>query len=127
MNTREVLRGEIYYLNCNESNGSVQSGIRPVIVIQNNVGNTFSGTTIVIPLTSKKKKSIPTHIKIKKDKFNKLPQNSTALCEQILTVNQNDLFNRIGYIKDQTMEEINKCLMISIGLAEKNKKENSHE
>ena len=120
-NNREIMRGEIYYLNCNEkANGNVQSGRRPVVIVQNEAGNMFSNTTIVVPLTTKEKRmTMPTHISIKKDKNNGLEQNSIALCEQILTINQNDLLNCLGCVTETTMEKIDKGLMISIGLAKK--------
>lgn len=109
-------RGEIYFLN-EQGQGSVQAGPRPVIVIQNDIGNFFSPTTIVCSITSATKPDIPTHLKI--GKIAGLNKESTILCEQIKTVNKEDLKTYIGFISNQdTLRALNKRIQISLGLAQ---------
>lgn len=112
----EVKRGEIYFANLNGGEGSVQTGCRPVIIVQNNVGNAHSPTTIVVPLTSKhKKRYLPTHVIIRANDVTGLRCDSVALMEQIRTMSKSDLQNRVGHVDD--MAPVDKALSISMGLA----------
>lgn len=96
------------------SNGSVQGGIRPAVVIQNDVGNAHSPTAIVCPMTSKQKRAIPTHVRITpKDGSDK---DSLLLCEQILTIDKTRFIKKLGRIEKQKIEEVNKAVRISLGL-----------
>lgn len=100
-------RGDLFYADLEEANGA-QYGLRPVLIIQNNVGNFHSPTTIVVPLTSKAKKMyMPTHIAIYK---------GILLAEQILTIRKEQLRNFICKVDDETMKKIEKAIKISIGL-----------
>lgn len=112
---KEIKRGEIYFANLNSSESSVQSGFRPVIIVQNNVGNAHSPTTIVVPLTSKqKKKYLPTHVMIKANDVTGLRCDSVALMEQVRTMSKEDLRNKVGCVDD--MAPVDKALSISMGL-----------
>lgn len=108
-------RGEIYLTNLNPKRGSVQSGLRPVLVIQNNKGNSNSPTTIICCITSISKKKLPTHLFISKS--GGLRKQSTVLCEQIFTINKSDLKHYIGAITDnRTLKELDRCIRISLGI-----------
>ena len=110
-------RGDIYYIDLPKSIGSIQSGIRPVIILQNNIGNTYSTTTIVACITSKKKKRIPTHCFI--PRVGGLKRNSIVLCEQIFTVEKQNLKQYVGTItNNRTLNRLNKCIQLSLGLGE---------
>ena len=106
MNT-EIKRGDVYYCRF-EKNGNVQGGERPCVVVSNNSNNQFADIVIVAPITSKKKKRIPTHVPIVVD------EESTILCEQITTVRKSDLISRRGHIKQMSM--IDKSLKIALGV-----------
>src|SRR5574344_2149706 len=107
----EIYRNEIYLANLGQCNGSIQAEIRPVVIIQNNIGNKYSPTTIIAPITSKLEKSkIPTHVYITN---NKLEKNSLILCEQIQTINKTQLLKRISKIINyETQEKINNAIKI---------------
>ena len=108
-------RGDIYLLDLKENRGSIQAGKRPVIVIQNDIGNLYSPITIVCGITSVKKKWLPTHLFISKS--GGLRKNSIILCEQIFTVNKSDLKQYIGTITSKyTLRRLNKCVKLSLGL-----------
>jgi len=105
----DIKRGEIYFAELGNDNiGSEQSGTRPVLIIQNNIGNRYSPTVIVACVTSKIfKNEIPTHVKW---------ENSLILCEQIKTIDKVRLRTKIATLNEFTMERVNKALRLSIGL-----------
>ena len=94
--------------------GSIQSGYRPVLIVQNNIGNKYSPTTIVVPITTKKeqKQYLPTHVRANKQPG--LRHNSTILCEQVMTVNQDSLDMQIGKLNRKKLFEVNVALAVSI-------------
>lgn len=94
--------------------GSIQSGYRPVLIVQNNIGNKYSPTTIVVPITTKKeqKQYLPTHVRANKQPG--LRNNSTILCEQIMTVNQDSLDIQIGKLNRKKLFEVNVALAVSV-------------
>ena len=109
-------RGEIYFMLA-KGHGSVQTGFRPVIVVQNDIGNHFSPTTIVCNITAAKKKNLPTHIFI--GKSGGLDKESTVLCEQIQTVSKNDLKFYVGRVTDpRTLEKLDNSVLISLGITQ---------
>lgn len=111
----EVLRGQMYYANLDPVIGSEQGGTRPVLVIQNNVGNSFSPTIIIAPITTRVKKlRQPTHIGI--PPYFGLPQSSMAMLEQIRTIDKSRLGDYVGCLDDDVMDYIDEALGISIGL-----------
>lgn len=107
----------MYYANMNGVSGSEQSGIRPVVIIQNNKGNHYSETTIVAMVTSKKKKPTAVHVNLhSKDIFSK---KSYVLTEQLRTISINRLGKYVGMLSDSDMRKIDKALKISLGLTER--------
>ena len=94
-------RNEIYLANLPATSTSVQYGKRPVFIVQNNTGNTYSPTTIVVPMTSRIKPPMPTHVVLTSE--NGLNQSSTLLCEQIMTVATELLVKKLGEITDRSI------------------------
>lgn len=109
-----IKRGDIFYADLNPVVGSEQGGIRPVLVVQNNVGNKHSPTVVTLPLSTAKKHYLPTHIHIYGSKT--LPKDSVVLAEQIRTIDRNRLGDYIGSLDAEMMNEINKAMKISIGV-----------
>jgi mRNA interferase MazF len=109
-------RGEIYYADLSPVRGSEQGGIRPVLIIQNDIGNKYSPTTIVACLTTKctEKHKLPTHILLSKDCG--LPKDSMALLEQIRTIDKCRLTNKVGELNEADMHKVEHGLMISLGM-----------
>lgn len=111
----QVKRGEIYYADLSPVVGSEQGGIRPVLVIQNDVGNKYSPTVIVSAITSQLSKAkLPTHIDLSAEKYN-LPKNSVALLEQIRTLDKRRLKEKVTTLSADKMREVNKAILISLG------------
>ena len=111
----EILRGDIFYADLSPSQGSEQGGFRPVLVLQNNVGNKHAPTTIIAPITSRiGKKELPTHIT-----FNGcgLSKDSVILMEQIRTIDKGRLKQKMGSLTNEKWEVVNEALKISLGLA----------
>lgn len=110
-----VKRGEIYFADLSPVVGSEQGGIRPVLVIQNDIGNKYSPTVIVSAITSQLDKAkLPTHIELSSNTYN-LPKNSVVLLEQIRTLDKRRLKERITCIDSQKMREVNRAILISLG------------
>ncbi len=111
----QIRRGEIYYADLSPVVGSEQGGVRPVLIIQNDVGNKYSPTVIVSAITSQLGKAkLPTHIELPADRYN-LPKNSVALLEQIRTLDKRRLQEKITTLSPDKMREVNKALLISLG------------
>lgn len=109
-------RGEIYLVDLSDQIGCEQSGVRPAVIVQNEQGNLRSPTTIVCPLTSQIKSPISTHVVLTPDDAGILKV-STVLCEQVRVVDKTRLKKKLGEVFNQNkIEDINKKLMISIGL-----------
>ena len=109
-------RGDIYLVNLGEHFGSEQGGCRPVLLIQNNVGNHYAPTLIVAPITSRhfKKAKQPTHVALVG--VDNLTSPSVVLMEQILTVDKSRVIKYIGKISDEQMRSIDKAIKVSLGL-----------
>lgn len=114
MKVRQVRRGEVYYCDLSPVIGSEQGGLRPCLIIQNDVGNIHSPTTIVAPLTSQFKTLI-THINVSKEQSG-LSGNSQALLEHIRTVDKRRLLEYKGKLPDEVMTAINRAIKISLGV-----------
>ena len=113
-----VKRGEIYYADLSPVVGSEQGGVRPVLIIQNNVGNKYSPTVIVAAITSQiNKAKMPTHIEIDAQGYG-LSKDSVVLLEQVRTLDKKRLKEKIGMADDGIMEKVNDALSISFGLTE---------
>lgn len=113
-----IKRGDLYYADLSPVVGSEQGGIRPVLVVQNNIGNKYSPTIIVGAITSQLEKAkLPTHIKVPAETAG-LPKNSIVLLEQIRTIDKKRLKEKIGELPVNVMARINEALMISLGFFE---------
>lgn len=113
---RIVKRGEIYFANLEKGIGSEQNGVRPVLILQNDIGNMYSPTTIVALITSiNKKMDLPVHVKLHKE-VSKLPHDSVILLEQIRTIDKERLLQRVSQLDSKTMALINQRLLISLGV-----------
>lgn len=111
-------RGEIYLANLNPVIGSEQGGTRPVLVIQNDIGNRYSPTTIVAAITSRiRKAKLPTHVEISGARFN-LDRDSVVLLEQIRTIDKLRLKERVAALDEESMAKVNEALSISLGLVD---------
>ena len=111
-----VKRGEIYYADLSPVVGSEQGGIRPVLIVQNDVGNKFSPTVIAAAITSQKEKSrLPTHINLTSEHCG-LAKDSVVLLEQVRTIDKRRLKERMGSLDEVSMGYIDQALFISFGL-----------
>ena len=110
-----IKRGEIYFADLSPVIGSEQGGVRPVLVVQNNVGNKYSPTIIAAAITSQLEKAkLPTHIQLPAEKFG-LPKDSVVLLEQIRTLDKKRLKEKIGELPISMMTMVNEALLISLG------------
>ncbi len=111
-----IKRGDIFYANLSPVVGSEQGGVRPVLVVQNDVGNKYSPTVIVAAITSKiNKAKLPTHIELNAHTYG-LERDSVVLLEQIRTLDKARLLEKIGNTDSKTLREIDTALLISLGL-----------
>lgn len=111
----DIKRGQIYLADLGEGIGSEQKGFRPILVIQNYMGNRYSSTTIIACITTKKAdKLLPTHCRISKDNINNLNQDSIVLLEQIRTIDKARLKKYIGELMSYDMNRIDKGLEKSL-------------
>lgn len=112
----KVQRGDIYYADLSPVVGSEQGGVRPVLIVQNDVGNRFSPTVIAAAITSQKDKApLPTHIHVHSGE-NGLARDSIVLLEQIRTLDKKRLREHMGHLDEQAMAQVNRALQISFGL-----------
>lgn len=110
-----IKRGEIYFADLSPVIGSEQGGVRPVLVVQNNVGNKYSPTIIAAAITSQLEKAkLPTHIQLPAEKFGLL-KDSVVLLEQIRTLDKKRLKEKIGELPISMMTKVNEALLISLG------------
>ncbi len=111
-----VKRGDIYYADLSPVVGSEQGGIRPVLIIQNDVGNKYSPTVIAAAITSRiNKAKMPTHIELSANEYG-LNKDSVILLEQIRTIDKRRLREKIGKIDEAVMSRVNGALSVSFGL-----------
>lgn len=112
-----VQRGEIYYADLSPVVGSEQGGIRPVLILQNNVGNKYSPTIIVAAITTKVGKlKLPTHVDVASDRG--LEKDSVVLLEQLRTIDKQRIKDKITQLKKDKMAEVDEALKISVGLTD---------
>lgn len=113
---KSVKRGDIYYADLSPVVGSEQGGMRPVLIIQNDVGNRYSPTVIAAAITSRMDKThLPTHIGVYADKVG-LAKDSVILLEQVRTLDKRRLGEKMGHLDDDLMNEVNNAISISFGL-----------
>ena len=113
-----VKRGDIYYADLSPVVGSEQGGVRPVLIVQNDVGNKYSPTVIAAAITSQiNKAKMPTHIELKASEYG-LNKDSVILTEQIRTIDKKRLREKIGKLDEVLMHKVNEALSVSFGLGE---------
>ena len=113
-----IKRGDIYYADLSPVVGSEQGGVRPVLIVQNDVGNRFSPTVIAAAITSQQSKAnLPTHIKLETGESG-LSKNSIVLLEQIRTIDKHRLKEKMGRLDEESMKQVNEALSVSFGLGE---------
>lgn len=112
-----IKRGDIFYADLSPVIGSEQGGIRPVLVVQNDIGNKYSPTIIVAAITSQiNKAKLPTHFELDGNEYG-LMKDSVVLLEQVRTIDRKRLKEKVGHLDEDQMEKINNALEISLGLA----------
>lgn len=111
-----VKRGDVYFADLSPVVGSEQGGVRPVLVIQNDIGNRFSPTVIVAAITAQiQKAKLPTHVEIDAKRYG-FERDSVILLEQIRTIDKQRLTDKITHLDDEMMDRVDEALQISVGL-----------
>ena len=112
----EVKRGDIWYadLGDRKEKSSVQAGRRPCIIIQNDIGNKYSPTVLILPCTSQVKRQLPTHTKL--GEIQGLDKQTYVLAEQTMVINRHQLLSRVSNVNAEEMDQINKALMVEAGI-----------
>lgn len=112
----QVKRGDIFYADLSPVVGSEQGGLRPVLVVQNNVGNKYSPTIIICAITSQiNKAKLPTHLEVSAKQYG-LQKDSVILMEQVRTIDKKRLREKLGTVSDKKMLEVDNCLKVSLAL-----------
>lgn len=113
-----IKRGDIFYADLSPVIGSEQGGVRPVLIVQNDIGNKYSPTVIAAAITSQiNKAKLPTHIEISAQEYGLL-KDSVILLEQIRTIDKKRLREKIGHLDDDLMDMVNEALNVSFGLGD---------
>lgn len=113
-----VKRGDVYFADLSPVVGSEQGGVRPVLVIQNDIGNRFSPTVIVAAITAQiQKAKLPTHVEIDAKKYG-FDRDSVILMEQIRTIDKQRLTDKITHLDEEMMSRVNKAIQISLSLVD---------
>ena len=113
---RVMRRGDVYYADLRPVIGSEQGGIRPVLIVQNDIGNKHSPTVICAAITSKMNKAkLPTHIELSTDNYD-MDKDSVVLLEQLRTIDKKRLKDKVCHLDDQVMQKVNMALKISLEL-----------
>ncbi|MBQ9136612.1 MAG: type II toxin-antitoxin system PemK/MazF family toxin [Lachnospiraceae bacterium] len=113
---RVMKRGDVYYADLRPVVGSEQGGIRPVLIIQNDVGNKHSPTVICAAITSKMNKAkLPTHIELSTEQYD-MDKDSVILLEQLRTIDKKRLKDKVCHLDARIMQKVNRALMISLEL-----------
>ncbi len=116
LNPNIVKRGEIYYADLSPVVGSEQGGMRPVLIVQNDVGNRYSPTVIAAAITSQQNKArLPTHIELSAKTYG-LSKNSVVLLEQVRTIDKRRLKEKMGSLDEGTMHRVDNAIAISFGI-----------
>ncbi|SHF77713.1 mRNA interferase MazF [Caldanaerobius fijiensis DSM 17918] len=111
-----IRRGDVFYADLSPVIGSEQGGVRPVLIIQNDIGNKYSPTVIVAAITSQiNKAKLPTHVEISGTDIG-LSKDSVILLEQVRTIDKKRLREKIGHLENDIMEKVNEAIQISMGL-----------
>ncbi|MBA4536832.1 type II toxin-antitoxin system PemK/MazF family toxin [Bacillus aquiflavi] len=113
-----IKRGDVYFADLSPVVGSEQGGVRPVLVIQNDIGNRFSPTVIIAAITAQiQKAKLPTHVEIDAKRYG-FERDSVILLEQIRTIDKQRLTDKITHLDDEMMEKVDEALQVSLGLIE---------
>ncbi|MEQ2528714.1 type II toxin-antitoxin system PemK/MazF family toxin [Robertmurraya yapensis] len=113
-----IKRGDVYFADLSPVVGSEQGGVRPVLVIQNDIGNRFSPTVIIAAITAQiQKAKLPTHVEIDAKRYG-FERDSVILLEQIRTIDKQRLTDKITHLDEEMMEKVDEALQISLGLIE---------
>ncbi|MCR4441566.1 MAG: type II toxin-antitoxin system PemK/MazF family toxin [Peptococcaceae bacterium] len=113
-----IKRGDIFYADLSPVIGSEQGGVRPVLIIQNDIGNQYSPTTIVAAITSQVSKAkLPTHVELDRETCG-LEKDSLVLTEQVRTIDKRRLREKVSSLDGETLRRVNQALEISLGLVE---------
>ncbi|MBQ7500562.1 MAG: type II toxin-antitoxin system PemK/MazF family toxin [Clostridia bacterium] len=124
MNISSIRRGDIFYADLSPVVGSEQGGLRPVLIVQNDVGNRYSPTVIAAAITSRLDKTrLPTHIDVDRCASSSgeglgLAKNSVVLLEQIRTIDKRRLREKMGHLDDSVMDSVNEAICVSFGIPE---------
>ena len=112
-----IKRGDIFYADLSPVIGSEQGGVRPILIVQNDVGNKYSPTVIAAAITSQiNKAKLPTHIEIDSKEYG-LTKDSVILLEQIRTIDKRRLREKIGHMDSERMKSVNEAIFVSFGLS----------
>lgn len=111
-----VERRDIWYADLNGGQGSEQNGVRPVLIVSNGMNNIHSSTVTIVPITSRMKKPLVTHVKVNKTNANGLSKDGFILCEHIRTISKDRLQNRIGKLNKILMRQVDNAMMIQLGI-----------
>ena len=113
---KKVIKGDIYYADLNPTKGDELGGIKPVLILQNNISNIDSKTTIVAPITTLKDNELKeyTHIAIRQ--FDKIRANSVVMLEQVRVIDKNRLKGYVGLLEEEQMNEVNKMLRLTFDI-----------
>ncbi len=106
----KIKRGDVVLVDLRGRRGFEQQGIRPCVVIQNDIGNKYANTTIIAPITTTNRNQMPTHVIIQLD------EESVVICEQLVTVDESRLMSKLSRLSEKDMKEIDKAIMISLGV-----------
>ena len=118
-----IKRGDIYYADLSPVVGSEQGGLRPVLIVQNDIGNRYSPTVIAAAITSRiSKTKLPTHIDVPGEDTG-LAKDSIILLEQIRTIDKRRLKEKMGHLDDKTLSSVNSAIEVSFGLSVQNSDE----
>jgi len=113
-----IKRGDMYYADLSPVVGSEQGGVRPVLIVQNDIGNKYSPTVIAAAITSQiNKAKLPTHIEISAQEYG-LQKDSVILLEQIRTIDKKRLREKIGHLDEELMDRVNEAIGVSFGLGD---------
>ncbi|KRN75361.1 hypothetical protein IV73_GL000525 [Weissella kandleri] len=130
-NTKVIRRGDIWYANLEDGKkGSEQGGVRPVLILQNDMGNVHAPTTIIAPISTKKiAKLMPTHVRLNASTLGTgISRESTILLEQVRVIDKSRVQDKIGMLPPEIMPAVQKALGISVGLIQlKNKNDENGE
>jgi mRNA interferase MazF len=118
VNNVVLRRGDIFYGDLSPVIGSEQGGVRPVLIIQNDIGNKYSPTVIVAAITSQiNKAKLPTHVELEAFKYG-ITKDSVILLEQIRTIDKRRLKEKIGHLSEELMKQVDTAIQISFGLVD---------